>query len=552
MPRDPTNDAPPRALLKLGANVEVDLRSVPGDVVRRITSGLTHPNPAWERAVRMRLRVVPPPALHYFERRGDVLRVPRGALGLLREALDGAGIEIVFDTSGVVSRSPGLRSWDEIDVDLRPYQTEAVEAMLRRVQGIVRMPCGGGKTTTGATALLRSGEPGLVLVHTRDIRDQWVATFERLSGRTPRLVSGDEDGLRPLADREVAVATVQTLSRAGRAALPLLRSAGALLTDEAHHVPAETWRSIAEQVPARYRWGLTATPERSDGLTFVLSHLIGPTIFAISTSDLIASGYLLSPTIVPIDTGWAPSEDHYPWSARCSSCSRTTPVDDPVEHRRRGSTCRSCGAAIDRHALLDAGSLVHSRALSDLATDPGRAALVRLLATSSARAGRTVLVLLPRKDAVIATADAIRRDGIEVVAVTGDTTDREQAIDLVRSGKVPVIVATQLADEGLDLPSIDVVVNASGGRSQGRAKQRVGRSLRLAGRDPVVFELVDGGEFASQWRSRFFGYVSEYGRRSVVSEEPLPPGDGLAVLRRIDARDASRLVSRERASSVGF
>jgi len=531
---------PHRTRLSIGAHVEVDVRTLPAEVVRSVTAALTHPNPAWERAVRMRLRTLPPAALHYFERHGERLRIPRGALGVLRGALLQAGVEVDFDTSGVVTRSPGARTWDEIDVTLRDYQIEAVEAMCARVQGVVRMPCGAGKTTTGAAALLRTGEPGLVLVHTRDIRDQWIATFERLSGRTPRLVSGDEEGLRPLAEREVAIATVQTLSRAGREALPLLRSAGALLTDEAHHVPAETWASIASQVPARFRWGLTATPERSDGLTFVLSHLIGPTIFAISTSDLIRHGYLLSPTIVPVETGWAPSEDHYPWSARCASCSRTTPVDDPVEHRRRGSTCRSCGAAIDRLRGLDCGSLVHSRALSDLAADPQRAGLVRTLAVSSARAGRTVLVLLPRKEAVLATAEAIRAEGIEAVGVTGDTSDREQAIERVRSGAVPVIVATQLADEGLDLPVIDVVVNAGGGRSQGRAKQRVGRSLRLAGRDPVVFELVDGGEFLSQWRSRFLGYVDEYGRRSLVSEEPVSPAEALAVLRRVDAGAGSR------------
>ena len=532
--------AHPSTCLSIGASVEVDLRTLPPAVLQAVTARLTHPNPAWDRAVRMRLRKLPPPALHYFHRVGERLRIPRGALGLLREELGRAGVAVSFDIAGVVTRSPGARAWDEIDVELRDYQIEAVNEMCSRVQGIVRMPCGGGKTTTGAAALLRTGEPGIVLVHTRDIRDQWVATFERLSGRAPRVVSGDEVGLRPLVEREVAVATVQTLSRAGRKALPLLRSAGALLTDEAHHVPAETWASLAEQVPARFRWGLTATPERSDGLTFVLAHLIGPTIFAISTSDLIARGYLLSPTIVPVQTGWAPSEDHYPWAARCPSCSRSTPVDDPVEHRRRGSRCRSCGAAIDPLRLLDAGSLVHGRALTDLSADPQRAALVRTLAVSAARAGRTVLVLLPRKDAVLATTEQIRADGVGAVGVTGDTEDREQAIESVRSGQVPVIVATQLADEGLDLPVIDVVVNAGGGRSQGRAKQRVGRSLRLAGRDPVVFELVDGGEFTSQWRSRCGGYVEEYGRRALVSEEPVSPAEALAVLRRVDALPCSR------------
>ena len=521
--------------LSIGASVEVDARSLPEAVLRSVTTALTHTNPAWEKAVRFHLRVKPEPVLRYWHRERDRIRIPRGALGLLRDALARAGIGVEIDTSGVTSRAEAPRPWHEILVDLRPYQREAVEAMLLRVQGVVRMPCGGGKTTTGAAALLRSGEPGIVVVHTRDIRDQWMATFERLSGVRPREVSGDEEGLRPLDPGEVAVAMVQTLHRAGRAALPLLRSAGALLTDEAHHVPAETWSSIAEACPARYRWGLTATPERSDGLTFVLSHLIGPTLFAITTTDLIRSGFLLAPTIVPVETGWSPSEDHYPWSVRCPSCSRSTSVDDTAEHRRSGSTCRACGAAISSTALLDCGSLVHSRALSDLSRDARRIALVVLLTSTAARNGRTVLVLCPRKEAVRSVVSLLVEAGIDAVGVTGDTVDREERIESVRSGTVPVIVATQLADEGLDLPAIDCVVNASAGRSQGRAKQRVGRSLRIAGRDPIVFELVDGGEFASQWRSRLFGYIDEYGRRALASEEPVSPGAALAVLRRLDA-----------------
>src|SRR5262249_51628162 len=55
---------------------------------------------------------------------------------------------------------------------------------------------------------------------------------------------------------------------------------GLLIFDEVHHLPASSYRLAAEGTMAPYRLGLSATPERTDGLERDLAHLVGPVVFA--------------------------------------------------------------------------------------------------------------------------------------------------------------------------------------------------------------------------------------------------------------------------------
>ena len=74
--------------------------------------------------------------------------------------------------------------------------------------------------------------------------------------------------------------------------------------------------------------------------------------------------------------------------------------------------------------------------------------------------------------------------------------NRDLALRLFRKGSIKVIIATQLADEGLDVPNIDCIISASPAKHHGRVLQRVGRALRLGG---VLKEtaLVSEDEYSS-------------------------------------------------------
>ena len=77
---------------------------------------------------------------------------------------------------------------------------------------------------------------------------------------------------------------------------------GLLILDEAHHVAARTFHSVVDRCPARYRLGLTATPEREDGLTALLDLFMGAPLVTVTHDVLVAAGVLTVPDIHSVET----------------------------------------------------------------------------------------------------------------------------------------------------------------------------------------------------------------------------------------------------------
>ena len=532
-------------LILIRSGLQIPKKHLTPEVERALRTRLCKPNPAYESSQRYgRYTGNMERLLYFYEDQPDHLRIPRGALGLVRETLAKFGISPDFD-SAVHTNTMRPVPVEDFAVELRPYQRDCVDAMHKRVQGVVQMPCGSGKTTTGAIALLSTGEPGLVLVHTEDIQQQWVQTITQLTaGDRPRIIQGKGSSLKPLRPGEIAVAMVQTLAGA-RQSRQLLQSVGALITDEAHHVPANQWRPIVDRCPARYRWGLTATPDRSDGLGFMLHFLMGPTIFQMGTNELIRQGYLFRPYIIPVDSGWEPGDDLYPANVPCYSCGTKIQVV-PARHEREGTTCPKCDNYLSSQSDTERGRINYSKAVTVSSKDKDRMSLISDLTEAAVADGRTVLILVPRKKAVWSLVRDLESRGITAIGITSQDGKeiRSRKLRDARAGRVEAVVATQLADEGLDLPILDCAINTSAGRSKGRARQRVGRTLRPVGKTPVVFELVDGGEFRSQWDSRKRVYIQEYGP-CVHGSEPLGLTEALAALQAINAKS-------QKLSGVGF
>lgn len=525
--------------LTIASSIVVDVSQLEPQTARRLRSMLTYiPKTSTYGKPKS---AKPKPVLLYTESQNRrTMTIPRGALADVRRAITDDGTQIQYEVSGVRSNVGTPCVPDDLAVSLRPYQIDAVRQMTDRVQGVVVMPCGGGKTTTASAALVCSGESGIIVCHTRDILQQWIETIDRVCMTKPEEVT--KRNCSALSPGEIRVAMVQTLTKLGRLADPVLQSAGALVMDECHHVPAATWMRLLDRCPARYRWGLTATPERADGLGFALFDLIGPQIFKITTRELIDNGFLMEPTIVPVDSGWMPKHEHYPWTLRCPVCGTSHKITDRGLHAATGTRCRKCRSKIPAGSPTDSGPLLYSRAVSDLSVDPQRVAIVARLVRLAESLDRTVLVLLARKRACHVVAKQIRELGVQCEVATGDINKhaRSGMLDSVRGGDCRVIIATQLADEGLDLPTVDCVINASPGRSGGRAKQRVGRSLRRSGKQPVVYEIVDRGEFEGQWMSRMSAYVHEYGRKVIYSAEPVAFADARSILLNAHTSDGSK------------
>ena len=158
---------------------------------------------------------------------------------------------------------------------------------------MISMPTGSGKTRVACAILSQTQGRVLFLTHRIQLVEQAAAAIRTYIGSDEGI--GIVQGNRREADKPIVVASVQTagsvLAQLGRFRLAIV--------DEAHHVPARTYRTLIETLPADVVMGMTATPMRGDGIW--APRLCGPMVYYISPLDLVEQGYLCDLLDCPMD-----------------------------------------------------------------------------------------------------------------------------------------------------------------------------------------------------------------------------------------------------------
>src|SRR6266568_7726774 len=182
---------------------------------------------------------------------------------------------------------PALPFQTALSIEPRPYQNEALTRWLAAGSaGVVVLPTGAGKTFVAAMAIHETHLWTLAIVPTLDLLQQW-----RSALASSLSINADEMGVFGGGEKELKPITIITYDSA--ALYPReLRRFGLLIFDECHHLPAPTYRLIAESAFTPLRLGLSATPERSDMAHADLEELIGPEVYRRSPAELTERRYL--------------------------------------------------------------------------------------------------------------------------------------------------------------------------------------------------------------------------------------------------------------------
>lgn len=249
--------------------------------IEQMQEDLTLENPAYKKALRYSKysRVSISPYLMYYKvLKNNLIEVP-------------LGYSSIFDMSKFSIKD--RRVFPEVSVppfllDLREDQKSAAENYIEKnkdpyhLYGCIQMPTGKGKSILGLYLAHHYKTRTLIVVHKDDLVTGWKKDIKLCFGGKVK------EGLIKAKSKKIGtfltIATIQTLNKLSQEELYKLYSHfGFVILDEMHHCPANTF-GIISNFNSRYRLGLTATPERADGLGKVMSFYFGDFAFAIKSS----------------------------------------------------------------------------------------------------------------------------------------------------------------------------------------------------------------------------------------------------------------------------
>lgn len=196
--------------------------------------------------------------------------LPRGCLDDARQMLTDLHIRIAIRDERYGGRPLPVSFQGE----LRPEQKTAADAMLAHDIGVLAATTAFGKTVVAAWLIATRGVNALVLVHRRQLLDQWIERLSAFLG-VPAKAIGRIGGGRSRPNGQIDVAVIQSLVREG-VVDDRVAEYGHVIVDECHHLSAPSFEQVVRQAKARYVLGLSATVARKDGHHPIIFMQCGP------------------------------------------------------------------------------------------------------------------------------------------------------------------------------------------------------------------------------------------------------------------------------------
>ena len=447
------DEVPETVELILGNQVYIERSLLPPSLVARLIRLAAFQNPEFYAAQAMRLPTFGKPrVISCAELFTKHIALPRGCLDAIVDLLVVNGIRPhVRD-----ERRNGMPIGAQFLGTLTADQHSAADALISHDTGVLLATTAFGKTVVACKLIAERGTNTLILVHRRQLLDQWVArlrTFLDVDGAHIGVIRGGKKKPTGCID----IATIQSLVNKG-AESDLVADSGHLVVDECHHLSAVSFEAVARAAKAKYVLGLSATVTRKDGHHPIIFMQCGPIRFRVDPKKQAAAR--------------------------------------PFSHR----------VVIKRTAFRaerqnpDATSIQELYGL--LARDTARNDMIFNDVLSALEARRSPVVITERKDHLQAIAERLTKFAKNVIVLKGGmgTKQRQQvteALQSVEDGEERVIVATgRYLGEGFDDARLDTLFLTMPISWRGTLAQYAGRLHRFhaAKREVIIYDYVDRRE----------------------------------------------------------
>ena len=279
-----TGPLPDQLNLVISNQIYIEKEGLPAPLRNRLIRLAAFQNPEFYKAQAMRLSTFGKPRIiSCCEDYPKHLALPRGCQEELLQVLG----ELKIKTKMIDERTAGNSLLLNFLGTLRPEQQLAADQLIKHDIGVLSASTAFGKTVIGAWLIAQRKVNTLVIVHRRQLMDQWVESLQSFFGLGKKEI-GQIGGGKHKITGTVDVAMIQSLINKGTVN-DLVGNYGHIIVDECHHISAASFEQVIRQAKARFITGLSATVTRQDGHHPIIFMQCGPVRYRVDDRQQAAA-----------------------------------------------------------------------------------------------------------------------------------------------------------------------------------------------------------------------------------------------------------------------
>ncbi len=310
----------------------------------------------------------------------------------------------------------------KLNVKLRDYQKKAVDHIYDRKISMTEICTGAGKTIIAAELIRRISKKTLFVVDRNILLKQTVDQFNKFFDSVGIITNGK------INDADIVVASIQTVVK--KLNQYDFSQFGCVIIDEAHGAKAKSYKKLMKHVSAQYRIGLTGTAYSDGNNSLELYRSFGFVSYRIRAIDLIKQGYLVMPEIEFIE--------------------------------------------------YDNGFITHgtyNEEYEQVLRSQGRLEALRSICFQHKK--QNILIMVDRIEHIELICYLLKEFDIKIIQGSTKEKERNKIIEIIKTSDSNILIATSsIIQKGVDIATLDVIVNYSANLGSIKTIQSLGRVLR--------------------------------------------------------------------------